>query len=105
MGLVDCPKKGHGNAYETKCEHFFENTHLLRLREAAVNAIREFERIADLHHGHTTKAGEQNIDLVRAAARSCAMQEAYAIMLGISYDTAAGLLHKETRKEISNEQV
>jgi hypothetical protein len=46
----------------------------------------------------------QRSELDKAASHSCAMQKAYAIMVGISYDLAAELLHEEAlAKEVSED--
>ena len=85
LGLVDCPCKGYGNAHQTECASFRENSRLTSLKEAAIEAIKTFDCLKkDEKH---SKAALQ-----RAAIRSCAMQEAFAIMLDIDYDDAAEML-------------
>lgn len=83
MGLVDCPVVGCGNVCHTVCDHFRPNPRLSKLLDTATEAVKNFERMKG-----TATAAEQK----KAAARSCAMQEAVAIMLDISYDDAAELL-------------
>lgn len=87
LGLVDCPCKGYGNAHQTECASFRENSRLASLKEAAIEAIEEFDRLNK--DGKISKAALQ-----RASIRSCAMQEAFAIMLDISYDDAAEMLRE-----------
>ena len=87
LGLVDCQCKGYGNAYKTECDSFRENSRLASLKEAAIEAIEEFDRLNK--DGEISKAALQ-----RASIRSCAMQEAFAIMLDISYDDAAEMLRE-----------
>lgn len=88
FGLVDCQCKGYGNAHSTECDKFRENSRLASLKEAAIEAIKEFDRL--------TKDGEiAKAALKRASIRSCAMQEAFAIMLDISYDDAAEILREQ----------
>ena len=92
LGLVDCSCKGYGNAHQTECDSFRENSRLASLKEAAIEAIKEFE--------HLNKDEEiSKAALQRASIRSCAMQEAFAIMLDIGYDDAAEILRGcEARK-------
>lgn len=96
LGLVDCPKKGYGNAYQTECEHYIENANLRLLMDNAIIAIKEFDRINALYTNLDVSIPSiQHEELVKAAAHSCAMTEAYAIMVGIGYDMAAEYLHRE----------
>lgn len=85
LGLVDCQCKGYGNVCQTVCGSFRPNERLSRLKEAAIEAIREFDHLNK--SGQYAKAAMQN-----AAARACVMTEAFAIMLDISYDDAAETL-------------
>lgn len=86
VGLVDCPCKGYGNAHQTECDSFRENSRLASLKEAAIEAIKAFHCLnGDENHSKTA--------LQRASIRSCTMQEAFAIMMDISYDDAAEMLH------------
>ncbi len=80
QGLVDCPVMGYGNVCQTVCNRFKPNPRLSKLVDAAEEAIREFECAKGV-----ATAAEQK----KAAVRSCAMQEAIAIMLDVSYDDVA----------------
>ena len=82
LGLVDCPV--------TVCNHFRPNPRLSKLADAAEEAIREFEYAKD-----TATAAEQK----KAAVRSCAMQEALAIMLDVSYDDVAEWLRDKEEQD------
>lgn len=55
LGLVDCPCKGYGNAHQTECASFRENSRLASLKEAAIEAIKEFDRLNK--DGEISKAG------------------------------------------------
>lgn len=89
LGLVDCPMMGYGNACQTVCNCFRPNPRLSKLADAAEEAIREFEYAKD-----TATAAEQK----KAAVRSCAMQEALAIILDVSYDDVAEWLPEQPRE-------
>ena len=93
LGLVNCQCKGYGNAYKTECDSFRENSRLASLKEAAIEAIKEFDRLNK--DGEISKAALQRVSI-----RSCAMQEAFAIMMDISYDDAAEML-RELAKKVS----
>lgn len=84
IGLVDCPVRGYGNACQMQCDDYRENPRLAQLMSLAVDAIKEFEDASSGDASASIKA--------KAAARSCALQEAVAAMLDISYDKAADLL-------------
>lgn len=103
LGLVDCPKMGYGNASSSikhPCENYRENDRLARLKDAAVEAIREFSKINALHAGsRNAMTSYQRREEAKAAAHSCAMTEAYSLICGISYDTAAELLNYEATLE------
>ncbi len=91
--LVDCIcHNGHacGNTYnlEGQCDDYEPNNNLLSLKTAAIDAIREFDKLNASPNCNKEK-------LMKAACRSCDLQEAYAIIVGISYDLAAELLHDE----------
>ena len=90
LGLVDCPVTGYGNTCQTVCNHFRPNPRLSKLADAAEEAIREFEYAKD-----TATAAEQK----KAAVRSCAMQEALAIMLDVSYDDVAEWLRDKEEQD------
>lgn len=94
MGLVNCPLKGCGNAHKTECDCFRENSRLVSLREAAIDAIKEFDRLNE--GGQSSKAAMQNV-----AARSCVMTEAFATMLDIGYDDAAEMLREWAKNQIN----
>lgn len=84
LGLVDCWLIGYGNACQRECSHYKENPRLAALKKLAVEAIKEFDALNNTNSASAeTKA---------AAARSVAMQEAFAAMLDISYDDAAKML-------------
>ena len=89
LGLVDCPMMGYGNACQTVCNCFRPNPRLSKLADAAEEAIREFEYAKD------TATAEQK----KAAVRSCAMQEALAIILDVSYDDVAEWLHDKEEQD------
>ena len=104
MGLVDCPKRGCGNAFSSDihpCEHYRENQRLIALREAAVEAIREFEELNALQETDPKeyKSKYYQEKLHDAAVKSCTMSDAYALAFGLGYDDAAAILHEEARKE------
>lgn len=90
LGLVDCPVMGYGNACQTVCDHFRPNPRLSKLADAALEAVKDFERMKD-----TATAVEQK----KAAVMSCAMQEALAIMLDVSYDDVAEWLHDKEEQD------
>lgn len=94
LGLVDCACKGLGNARQPECDRFRENIRLVSLREAAIDAIKEFDRLTG--GGQSSKAAMRN-----AAARSCVMTEAFAIMLDIGYDDAAEMLRDWAKNQAS----
>lgn len=87
LGMVDCPVVGLGNCRRSQCRHYRENERLLALLNAAAAAIREFERLRET-------VGSHSMRLQKAAARSCALQEAIAIILDVSYDEAAQYCHE-----------
>lgn len=93
LGLVDCQCKGYGNACQTVCGGFHPNERLSRLKEAAIDAIKEYERLR-LTDGKGSKAAVQ-----RAAIRSCTMTEAFAIMLDIDYDDAEEMMWEWAEKD------
>ena len=97
LGLVDCPKKGYGNAYARTCDCFLENNRLLNLIEIAIEAIKEFE---SLYAVSFKDSSEHAAAIGKAATHSCTMQQAYAIMLGITYDMAAEILHEEAKERL-----
>ncbi|MCL2357618.1 MAG: hypothetical protein FWC70_10815 [Defluviitaleaceae bacterium] len=103
LGLVDCPKMGYGNASSSTihpCEHYRENDRLLRLKNSAVEAIQKFATLNAQHTGNRSNmTAYQRKELDRAAAHSCAMTEAYSLICGISYDTAAELLNEEAKSQ------
>jgi hypothetical protein len=68
------------------------NANLLELKAKAIEAIGKLERLNALPNTGAAHAREAS----KAAAYSCAMQAAYAIMLGIGYDMAAEVLREET---------
>lgn len=91
VGLVDCPLMGYGNAYQRECSNYQENPRLAALKKLAVEAIKEFDALNNTNSASAkTKA---------AAARSVAMQEAFAAMLDVSYDDAAEYLREEADRE------
>ena len=102
LGLVNCIcHKGRacGNAYQKECESYRENARIARLKSAAVEAINDFNKLYAIPvDGNEAHAAE----MAKAAARSCHMQEAYAIILDIGYDLAAEILHDAARGQ--NEQ-
>lgn len=91
LGLVDCWLIGYGNACQRECSHYKENPRLAALKKLAVEAIKEFDALNNTNSASAeTKA---------AAARSVAMQEAFAAMLDVSYDDAAEYLREEADRE------
>lgn len=94
LGLVDCLCKGYGNAHQTECESFRENSRLARMKAATIEAIKEFDRLNE--DEESSKTAKQ-----RAAIRSCAMQEAFAIAMNIGYDDAAEMLRDWANNETS----
>ena len=86
-GLVDCPVVGLGNCRRSQCRHYRENERLRYLINEAAAAIGEFKQLQET-------VGSQSIRLQKAAARSCALQEAIAIILDVSYDEAAQYCHE-----------
>lgn len=92
LGLVDCPCKGYGNAHQAECDCFRENSRLASLKEAAIEAIKEFNRLNE-------SMQSPNVALQKASIRSCTMQEAFAIMMDISYDDAAEILQNSAKKQ------
>lgn len=87
MGLVNCPVVGLANCRESKCPHYRENERLRYLINEAAAAIGKFKQLQET-------VGSHSIRLQKAAARSCALQEAVAIMLDVSYDEAAQYCHE-----------
>jgi len=73
------------------------NENLNSLKEAAIEAVREFKRLYAIP---TNGSDAHAREIARAAATSVTMQKAYAIMLGIGYDMAAEIIHEEAKKEI-----
>ena len=71
-----------------------KNPGLAVLKEAAIEAIREFNQLYAIpindDVAHATK-------ITAAAIRSTTLQEAYAILLNIRYDMAAEILHEAAR--------
>lgn len=98
--LVDCPKVGCGNAWSRDCEHYKPYTNLIRLKDEAVEAICEFEKLNNTLSDRDTVHNEQ---LHNLACRSCALQEAYAMMIGLGYDDAAEILHEIARTPSARE--
>lgn len=97
LGLVNCHVVGHGNACQTKCDHFRENSRLASLKEAAITAIKEFERMYAIPiDGNELHAAS----IERAATYAVALQDAYAMVLDISKDMAAEILHEEARVSV-----
>lgn len=95
LGLVNCQCKGYGNARQTECNSFCENSRLASLKDAAIEAIKAYYDLIEAikEFDRPNKGGEiSKAALKRASIRSCAMQEAFAIMLDISYDDAAEIL-------------
>lgn len=93
LGLINCACKGLGNARQSECDRFRENSRLASLKEAAIDEIKKYERLR-LADGKGSKAAVQ-----RAAIRSCAMTEAFAVMLDIDYDDAAEMLWEWAEKD------
>ncbi|MCL2223621.1 MAG: hypothetical protein FWB96_01490 [Defluviitaleaceae bacterium] len=99
LGLVNCPKKGYGNASSSTihpCEDYMANDRLIRLEDAAVEAIKDFNTLNALHVGTRHAISDyQQRELDRAASKACAMTEAYSLIRGIGYDTAAEILNSK----------
>lgn len=63
------------------------------LKKLAVEAISEFD---EMNAGNSASAQTKMVEATkRAAARSCALQEAVAVMLDIPYDQAAEMLRSQ----------
>lgn len=92
-GLVDCVRKGYGNAHQTECESFQENSRITKLKDATVEAIREFDEVRE---GSNGIAGTK---LKAMASRCVALQEAFAIMVDIGYDHAAEMLRSLAERQ------
>jgi hypothetical protein len=80
--------------------------HTLELETAALDAIRKFDELNseglpsyDDYRAPTI----YGVNLQKAAAVSCAMTEAYAIMAGLGYDDAAQYLHDKLNGESYND--
>ena len=59
-----------------------------KLKEAAIEAIIEYYKLS--------ASQEPDIDKLNAAViKSCAMQEAFSIIIGVSYVMASDILHEE----------
>ena len=101
--LVDCVcNNGHacGNAYqrEGQCDSYRPNVPLIRLKQAALDAIKEFNRVHELYPDlRADDPSWQHEELVKAATRSCCMTEAYAIMLNLGQDFTAEMLREELK--------
>ena len=105
MGLVDCPKRGYGNAFSSDihpCEHYLENHRLVALRDAAIEAVSRFEGLNALQNSEPGRyySKPYQEELCKAACESCAMQDAYALAFGLGYDDAAAILHKVMRSKM-----
>lgn len=87
LGLVCCPVVGLANVRESQCCHYRVSERKIALLNEAVAAIREFEQLRETVSSHSMR-------LQKAAARSCALQEALSIVLDVSYDEAAQYCHE-----------
>ena len=87
-GVITAEHKhfGCGNAYAQDCLYFMENPRMSKLKEIAVEAIRAFNTSDD--------ANDRRV----LAVKACALQEAFAAMLDISFDEASEFLHQEVDK-------
>jgi hypothetical protein len=67
---------------------------ILALKNAAIEAVRDSLRVVKDRQAWT----DNPVRAATAVTRSVVMQEAYALVLGVSLDLAARILHEEAER-------
>lgn len=66
------------------------------LKKVAVESVRNFYKLSNAKPQSSMSEIEEE-ELLKASCRCCALEEAYAIILGIHYDAAAEIIHAEAK--------
>ena len=84
------------------CRYYKPNVNLLALKDAVIEALKEFDIAYKGSIRDGVVASEpsfRNESLAKAAAKSVVMQDAYAIITGLRFDDAAEILREEIELE------
>jgi hypothetical protein len=83
---------------EGECSAYRVNQHLLKLKAAAIEAIKEFSLVNSTVNMDTSDPAEMRV-YDGAAASAYAWQRAYAAITGLNYTAAALILHAEAKSD------